>query len=376
LHEQDFARLFIQLGGAIVLLAVLARLASRWGFSSISFYLLGGLAFGRGGIAHLEMTRHFIQLGAEIGVLLLLFMLGLEYSGAELRENLKGGTGAGLIDIVLNFPPGFIAGMLLGWGVLASVLLGGVTLISSSGIISKVLSELKRTDAPESKTVLTILVLEDLMMAVYLPIVGVLISGDSLRTMLISVAGTTLTIAVVLFVATRYGEQLSSLAAHQSDEVILLTILGTVLVLAGVAQSLKVSAAIGAFLVGIAVSGPIAEQSFRLLAPLRDLSAAVFFFFFGLEIDPRALPPVLLVALILGAVTSGTKILTGYWATRSSGLPARTRLRAGLTLIARGEFSIVIAGLGGVLEPRLQSLAAAYVLLMAVLGPIAARWIK
>jgi CPA2 family monovalent cation:H+ antiporter-2 len=324
----------------------------------------------------LEMSRHFIELGAEIGVLLLLFMLGLEYSGAELRDNLKAGTGAGLIDLLLNFPPGFIAGWLLGWGMLPSILLGGVTLISSSGIISKVLFELKRTDAPETKTVLTILVLEDLMMAVYLPLIGVLISGGGVRTMVISIAGATLTVAAVLFVATRYGERLSTLAAHQSDEVILLTILGTVLVVAGIAQGLQVSSAIGAFLVGIAVSGPIAERSFRLLSPMRDLFAAIFFFFFGLEIDPRALPPVLLVALALGVITAATKILTGYWATRNAEIPARTRWRAGLLLIARGEFSIVIAGLGGVLEPRLQSLAAAYVLLMAVIGPIAARCLK
>jgi CPA2 family monovalent cation:H+ antiporter-2 len=218
------------------------------------------------------------------------------------------------------------------------------------------------------------------MMAVYLPIVSVLISGGDLKTMAISVAGATLTVGAVLFVATRFGEQLSALAAHQSDEVILLTILGTVLVVAGVAQKLQVSAAIGAFMVGIAVSGPVAERSFRLLTPLRDLFAAIFFFFFGLEIDPSSLPPVMVVALLLAVVTAATKILTGYWATRGAGpgaqMDRRTRLRAGLMLIARGEFSIVIAGLGGLLEPRLESLAAAYVLVMAVLGPIAARFVK
>ena len=179
----NLAVLFIQLGGAIIGLAILARLASRWGFSSISFYLLGGLAFGKGGIKPLEASHHFIAQAAEIGVLLLLFMLGLEYSGAELRDNLKRGLGGGLLDLALNFPPGFVAGMLLGWGVLPSVLLGGATLISSSGIISHVLFELKRTDSAETGSVLTILVLEDLMMAVYLPLVSVLITGGGLRSM-------------------------------------------------------------------------------------------------------------------------------------------------------------------------------------------------
>jgi CPA2 family monovalent cation:H+ antiporter-2 len=128
--------------------------------------------------------------------------------------------------------------------------------------------------------------------------------------------------------------------------------------------------------VGIAVSGPITEQSHRLLSPLRDLFAATFFFFFGLEIDPRSLPPVLLTAVALALVTTLSKILTGYWATRGENLERRLRIRAGLTLVARGEFSIVIAGLGAGIESRLGSLAAAYVLLLAIFGPILARAIR
>lgn len=183
-------------------------------------------------------------------------------------------------------------------------------------------------------------------------------------------------VLAALFIAIRFGNWFSSAIAHRSDEIILLTMFGCVLLVGGLAQKLHVSAAIGAFLVGIAVSGPIAEQSYRLLAPLRDLTAAVFFFFFGLEIDPSSLPPVLLLALALAAVTTATKIITGYWSTRNSGFTRGPRLRAGLTLVARGEFSIVIAGLGVGLEPRLGSLSAAYVLLMAILGPITARLIR
>ena len=104
----DYSLLFIELGSVAVGLAVLARLARRWGLSAISLYLLGGLAFGKGGIAPLNLTKDFIQLGAEIGVLLLLFMLGLEYSGEHLTRSLrKGLSGAGL-DLLLNFPPGLI----------------------------------------------------------------------------------------------------------------------------------------------------------------------------------------------------------------------------------------------------------------------------
>ncbi len=372
----DYSLLFIELGSVAVGLAVLARLARHWGLSAISLYLLAGLAFGKGGIAPLNLTKDFIQLGAEIGVLLLLFMLGLEYSGEHLTRSLrKGFFGAGL-DLLLNFPPGLVAGFLLGLSPLASVMLGGITLISSSGIIARVLSELDRMNSPETSTVLSILVIEDLMMAVYLPLMAVLLAGGGPTRILVSVGIACTAVLVVLFVATRYGHRFSSFIAHQSDEVVLLSVFGAVLLVAGFAQHLKVSAAIGAFLVGIAVSGPITEQSHRLLMPLRDLFAATFFFFFGLEVDPRSLPPVLLTAVSLAAFTTVTKILTGYWATYKGNLDKRSRLRAGLTLVARGEFSIVIAGLGAGIEPRLGSLAAAYVLLMAIFGPVMARFIR
>lgn len=372
----DTTKLFIELGAAIVGLAILARIAHYSGFSAIPLYLLAGLAFGNGGLAPLNFSKDFVQRGADIGVLLLLFMLGLEYTGEELKQNLRSGIGAGLMDFALNFPPGLIAGILLGWKPFPSILLGGATYISSSGITAKVLTELKRLTNVETPLILSVLVIEDLAMAVYLPLVAALLGGGGPMRIAFSVAIAIAAVSIVLFVALRYGRQLSNLAAHQSDEVILLTILGAVFVVAGIAQRLQVSAAIGAFLVGIAVSGPIADQSHRLFAPLRDLFAATFFFFFGLEIAPATLLPVIPIALALGFASAVTKMLTGYWAGWKAGLDQRSRFRAGAALIARGEFSIIIAGLGSSLEPQLGPVAAAYVLLLAIAGPILVRATK
>lgn len=367
---------FIELGAAIVGLAILARFASRWGFSPIPLYLLAGVAFGTGGLAPLNVSQGFIHTGAEIGVLLLLFMLGLEYTGTELKESLRAGVPAGIADFLLNFPPGFFGGLLLKWPPLAAVLLGGVTYISSSGIIAKVLAESKRLENNETHTVLSVLVIEDLAMAIYLPVVAVLLTGEGPRKMAVSVAIAIAVVALVLLIALRYGEGVSRLIAHESDEIVLLTIFGVVLLIGGLAQRFQVSAAIGAFLVGIAVSGPIAEQSHRLLGPLRDLFAATFFFFFGLQIDPASLPPVLPLAIGLGIISAFTKVVTGYWAARRKGIDRRGSLRAGMALTPRGEFSIVIAGLGAAIEPELGPLSAAYVLFLAVLGPILTRAVK
>jgi CPA2 family monovalent cation:H+ antiporter-2 len=371
--SSDTSLLFIELGSAIVGLALLARFANRWGFSAIPLYLLAGLAFGNGGLTPLNLSNNFIHIGAEIGVLLLLFMLGLEYTGEDLKRNLRAGLPSGIVDFVLNFPPGVAAGLLLGWKPLPAVLLGGVTYISSSGVIAKVLAELGRMSNPETSSVLTVLVLEDLAMAIYLPVIAALLVGGGPASMAASVSIAIVVVLTVLFIAVRYGGRISGFTTGQSDEIILLTILGVVLLVAGLAQRFQVSAAIGAFLVGIAVSGPIAEQSHRLFAPLRDLFAATFFFFFGLQIDPATLPRVLPFAIGLGLVTALTKVLTGYWATGETAAGRRGRLRAGTALIARGEFSIVIAGLGVALEPRLGPLSAAYVLFTAILGPLAAR---
>ncbi|HWY67384.1 MAG TPA: cation:proton antiporter [Terriglobales bacterium] len=372
----DVSLVFVELGAAILGLAILARLANRWGFSAIPLYLLAGLAFGNGGLAPLKVSADFIHIGAEIGVLLLLFMLGLEYTGEDLKNSLRRGIAPGVVDLLLNFPPGFIAGLLLGWKPLAAVLLGGITYISSSGVIAKILSELGRLNNQETPAILSVLVLEDLAMAVYLPIVAVLLVGGDPTRIAISVSIAVTAVFLVLFIAVRYGQSLSRFAAHQSDEIILLSVLGTVLLVGGIAQRLQVSAAIGAFLVGIAVSGPMREQSHRLMAPLRDFFAAIFFFFFGLQINPASLISVLGIAAGLGLVTAITKIASGYWAARRLGADTRAALRAGVVLIARGEFSIVIAGLGATLEPRLEALSAAYVLLLALLGPILARTIK
>lgn len=373
--DSDLSRVFLEIGLAIVGLAFLARIANRFGFSAIPLYLLAGLAFGNGGLAPLDLSQNFIHIGAEIGVLLLLFMLGLEYSGDELKSNLRVGLAAGLADLALNFPPGLIAGFLLGWSWRGAMLLGGVTYISSSGIAARVLGELGRLNDPETPAILSVLVIEDIAMAVYLPLIAILLAGGTPASLVLAVAIALLVVAAVLLIAIRYGNAISRVAAHESDEIILLTVFGAVLVVAGVAQRLRVSSAVGAFLVGVAASGPLAEQSHRLLAPLRDLFAATFFFFFGLEIDPRSLPAALPFALGLALATALTKIAAGYFAASRRGADRRGCWRAGIALIPRGEFSIVIAGLGAAVIPAIEPLAAAYVLSLAIAGPIAARMV-
>ncbi|MQA83613.1 MAG: cation:proton antiporter [Streptosporangiales bacterium] len=372
------ATLLIELGGIILVLGILGRLARRIGLSPIPLYLLAGLAFGEGGLLPLATSEEFISVGAEIGVVLLLLLLGLEYSASELVGNLRAQAPAGVVDLVLNAAPGAAAALLLGWGPVAALALAGVTWVSSSGVTAKVLTELGRLGNRETPAILSLLVVEDLAMAVYLPILTAFLVSAGLLSgtthLLVALAA----VSVVLVVALRYGRLLSRLVSTPDTEVLVLGVLGLALLVAGLAQQLEVSAAVGAFLVGIALSGPVAENAVTALSPLRDLFAAVFFVFFGLSTDPGAILPVLPIGLALAVVTMATKIITGYYAARRAGVGRRGRYRAGAALVARGEFSIVIAGLavGAGVEPGLAPLATTYVLLTVIAGPIAARVVE
>jgi monovalent cation:H+ antiporter-2, CPA2 family len=367
--------ILIELGAVIVGLAILARLASRLAIPAIPLYLLAGLAFGKGGLLPLVTTAEFIEIGAEIGLILLLLSLGLEYSARELVSTLKAQAPAGIVDIALNFSPGFLAGLILGWEVISAAVLGGVTYVSSSGVVAKLLHDLGRVGNQETPVILSILVIEDLAMAVYLPMLaGLLIGGvtaSGLATASAAVAG----VVVFLAIAQRAEVGLSRMLFSHSDEALLLTILGLAVLVAGIAELVQVSAAVGALLVGIALSGPAAKGARPLLTPLRDFLAAIFFAFFGLSVDPSQIPGALGPALVLALLTAATKFVTGWWSARRAGIGPRGRARAGATLIPRGEFSIVIAGIAVAsgLGTDIGALSIAYVLVLAVAGPVAAR---
>ena len=373
----DVAISLVELGAVFFGLGVLGRLAWRIGISPIPLYLLGGLAFGSGGLVPLRGIDEFAHLASEIGVVLLLLLLGLEYSAAELVTGLRRSWVAGLLDIVLNATPGAAVALLLGWGPVGALTMAGVTYISSSGIVAKVLGDLGRLGNRETPVVLSVLVFEDLAMAVYLPILTALLGGATLLGGLTAVGVSLIVITVVLVIALKFGRYVSMAVDSPEPEVFLLRVLGAALLVAGLAAQLQVSAAVGAFLLGIAISGSTAENATKLLEPLRDLFAAMFFVVFGLNTNPATIPPVLGYAIALAVVTTITKFGTGWFAARH--LSRMGRARAGAALVARGEFSIVIAGLAvtaGAVDAELAALATAYVLLMAIVGPIAARFVE
>lgn len=366
--------LLVELGALLFGLGVLSRLAQALRIPVIPLYLIGGLFFGQGGFLALSASHEFVQVAADIGVILLLVMLGLEYSASELKNSLRTQAPIGLLDAALNALPGAALALVLGWGWLAAVALAGVSWVSSSGVIAKMLGDGGRLGNRETPAILGILVMEDLSMALYLPLLTALLAGGTTGSVVIAVLVALGTVTIVLVAATRFGKQVTALIsspdkAHDKES-LLLGVLGLTLLVAGIAEQLKVSSAVGAFLVGIAVSGSVAEAATEVLEPLRDLFAAVFFVFFGLSTSPGTLVPVLIPALGLAVFTSGTKMFTGYVAARRARIKRRGRWRAAVGVIPRGEFSVVVASLAvtaGVNE-KLGPLTAAYVLATILIG--------
>ncbi|ORA08949.1 cation:proton antiporter [Mycobacterium arosiense] len=366
--------LLLQLGALLATLAIVGAAARRFALSPIPVYLLAGLALGNGGMLPVAAGGQFITTSAPIGVVLLLLTLGCEFSLAEFSSSMRHHLPSAAVDIVLNAAPGAIAGWLLGLDGVAILCLAGVTYISSSGVIARLLEDLHRLGNRETPAVLSVLVLEDFAMAAYLPLFAVLAAGGG---WLQAVGGMVVAVCALLaaFAASaRWGHHVDRLVEHPDSEQLMLRVLSITLIVAAVAESLHASAAVGAFLVGLTLTGETAERARQVLGPLRDLFAAIFFLAIGFSVDPHELVPMLPAALILAGVTAATKVGTGVFAARHDGVARRGQLRAGTALIARGEFSLIIIGLAGKSLPAVAALTTSYVFIMAIAGPVLTRY--
>jgi CPA2 family monovalent cation:H+ antiporter-2 len=364
----------MELGVIFAVLTLLGAAARRYALSPIPLYLLAGLALGEGGIVPVPAAGEFLISSASIGVVMLLLTLGLEFSITEFADSLHRNLPSAWVDVILNATPGALAGWLLGLNGIGMLAMAGITYISSSGVIARVLSDLRRLGNRETPAVLSILVLEDFAMAAYLPLLAVLAAGGSWLQALLGMAIAVAALTAAFAASYRWGHHVGRLVAHPDSEQLLLRILGLTLIVAALAEFVHASAAVGAFLVGLTLTGNTADRAREVLGPLRDLFAAIFFLAIGFSVDPKDLVPMLPAALALAAITAATKIATGIYAARREGVARRGQMRAGTALIARGEFSLVIIGLVGETIDIVSSVATTYVFVLAIAGPILTRF--
>jgi monovalent cation:H+ antiporter-2, CPA2 family len=371
---QVSATLLLELGLILAVLTVLGAAARRFALSPIPLYLLAGLALGNGGIIPVPAAGEFVTASASIGVVLLLLTLGLEFSMSEFASSMRRHLPSAWVDLILNAAPGAVAGWLLGLNGVGILAMAGITYISSSGVIARLLNDLRRLGNRETPAVLSILVLEDFAMAAYLPLLAVLATGGTVWQALLGMAIAVSALSVAFTVSYRWGHHVGRLVAHPDSEQLLLRVLGLTMIVAALAEFVHASAAVGAFLVGLTLTEQAADRARAVLSPLRDLFAAIFFLAIGISVDPADLVPMLPAALALAAVTAATKVATGVFAARRVGVARRGQMRAGTALIARGEFSLVIIGLVSQTIEAVASVATTYVFILAIVGPILTRF--
>ncbi|WGD78681.1 K(+)/H(+) antiporter subunit KhtU [Bacillus subtilis] len=373
--------LVFEVGTALVLVAIASVIANKIKFSIIPFLIVLGMLVGphapKMGIIDLTFIQssEIIEFFGRMGVLFLLFYLGLEFSVGKLIKSGKSIAVGGTIYILINFSLGLLYGFITGFSFLEVLILAGVITISSSAIVAKVLVDLKRTANPETELILGIIMFEDIFLAIYLSVVSGLVLGDatSVGSALLSILIAFGYMLLFFIAARKLPPLLNKLLDIRSNEVFIIVIFAALFFIAGFSETIHVAEAIGALLLGLVFSET--EHSDRiehLVVPFRDFFGSMFFFSFGLSIDPFSLGEAVWLALGAVILTILGNFIAGMVAGRRAGLSHKASSNIGLTIVSRGEFSIIVANLGiaGGLSATLKPFAALYVLILAILGPL------
>ncbi|MET9090575.1 cation:proton antiporter [Streptomyces cyaneofuscatus] len=365
------------MGGAFLAAAVLARLGGRIGLPTIPLFILAGILLGPHTPGYTLLSNpHDLEMLSALGLVLLLFYLGLEFHMDDLKTGGRKMAIAGGTYLVLNVGAGLGFGFALGWGTSEALVLAGVLGISSSAIVTKILVDLGRIGNPETRPILGIIVVEDVFLALYLAALQPILSGaDSLSAMLVD-AGKAFGFLLLLALAARFGTKvIGKLMNTRDDELLVISFLGVAVFVAGVSEMFGVADAIGAFMVGLMLGSTTSgERILKLVHPLRDAFGAIFFFAFGLSIDPGVLPSVFWPVLAAVVLTLAMNVAAGLAAARIYDFGSQGTANIATTLVARGEFALILATMAAAagLDSRLSPFIAGYVLLLAVLAPLAA----
>ncbi len=367
----------LAMGGAFVATAFLARLGGRIGLPTIPLFILAGILLGPNtpGFVLLE-DQHDLEMLSALGLVLLLFYLGLEFHMDDLKTGGKKMAVAGTIYLALNVGAGLAFGFALGWGTSEALVLAGVLGISSSAIVTKILVDAGRIGNPETKPILGIIVVEDIFLALYLAALQPIISGSEGAGETAWQIAKAFGFLLVLAIAARWGTQIiGRLFATKDDELLTISFLGAAVLVSGIAENFGVADAIAAFMVGLILGNTASGERIReLVHPLRDAFAAIFFFGFGLSIAPGDLPTVIWPVLIAVAITLAMNVGAGLFTARIYGFGALPTANVSTTLLARGEFALILATMAAAagLDDRLSPFIAGYVLILAVLAPMIA----
>jgi monovalent cation:H+ antiporter-2, CPA2 family len=367
-----------ELAVTIALLGILGLAASRFGLSAIPAYLLAGIILGPNDPSFVQLVQpsEVTDFVAEIGLIFLLFFLGLEFSVDRLlRSGRHVGLG-GAADFLVNAGLGLLVGVAAFGASFAALVVAACIFVSSSAIAVKALTDFRRLADDETDLVLAILLFEDVVIAAVL---GFVATGGGDVSTTASVTTKALAFIAVSLAASKWlGAHIGALLDRLELEFFLLAVFGFVAGMSAVAIELDMSEAIGALMAGVVLSeSGVREEIEQRFFAVRDVFAALFFFVFALTIDLGALGEVGWIVLAALVVTVIGKLGVGMVAGRLGGFTARQGLNAGAALVAHGEFTIILAQLAAgnaalaVAEQEdIVAFAGLYVLATATVGVV------
>ena len=365
----------VALGAALVATGVLGRVGRRVGLPTIPLFMLAGVVLGphTPGL-HLVHDPSELELVATVGLVLLLFYLGLEFSLDELRGGGRRLFFASALFLVVNVGAGLAFGAALGWGGREALVIAGAVGISSSAIVTKLLVELGRLTRPETRVILAVIVVEDLFLALYLALLQPLLADTTSGVDALLSIGKAVGFLAALALLARFGAPaVGRLLDTGDNELLTISFVGLAVLVAGAAEEFGVSGAIGAFLIGLVLAkGPSRARIARLVHPIRDVFGALFFYAFGVAIDPGEVRSVAGPIVIAVALTMAGTVAVGVVVARLYGLDRGAARNLAFTMLARGEFSLIVAALAAAagLDSRIGPFVAGYVLVFAVGAPL------
>lgn len=367
----------IILGVLLVIAYVLGRLGKLIGLPAIPIYMMVGLiASPNSGWFPLSFDGSHIELIAVFGLILLLFNLGLEFDQDEFFENAGKLLISGGSYIAFNMAAGIAFGFMVGWGAKEALIIAGITATSSSAIVTKLLIELNRLTNRETPMILGVTVVEDIFIAIYLAIVGVVLSGETELLPVIGKLVVAFAFIIAMFAIARYGGKLvSRLFRTKDDELFTILFFGLAVLFGGIGEFLGVTDAIGAFLIGLVLGATRYRNRIESVAvPLRDVFGAFFFLNFGLALNAAEFGSVLVPVLAAVGMTILLNIIAGQFVAWLNGHGPQAGINTTVILQNRGEFALILATLAvsAGLDPRISPFAGLYVLIMAVIGPVIA----
>ena len=373
----DIGHELLVLGVLFVIAYVLGRLGKVIGLPAIPIYMLVGLiASPNFHFFPLSFKSSDVELIAVVGLIFLLFSLGLEFDQDEFFGNIRSLLLSGGTRILINFGVGFAFGMWVGWGSREALIIAGMTATSSSAIVTKLLIELRRLANRETPVILGIAVVEDVFIAIYLAIVTVIIGGETNVWGIILELAISFSFLIAMFALARWGGRVvSRLIGTRDDELFTILFFGLAVAFGGIGELLGVSDAIGAFLIGLVLGATRYKARIEQFAlPLRDVFAAFFFLNFGLALNPSTFGQVLVPVAVAIVLTLVLNTAGGQLIARLNKLTPAEGLNVSGMLQNRGEFALILATLaaGAGLDSRLTPFAGLYVLIMAIVGPVLA----